>query len=72
MGVKKICKPKGCRAGPRCEHPWWFDVMHDGKRWRRGAAKGVQGRLSEAERPARMPDPPRQRDAGRWKTTRAT
>ena len=25
---------KGCRASPRCEHPWWFDVMHDGKRWR--------------------------------------
>jgi hypothetical protein len=19
---------------PRCEHPWWVDVMHDGKRWR--------------------------------------
>ncbi len=34
MGVRKICKPKGCRASPRCEHPWWFDVMHDGKRWR--------------------------------------
>ena len=17
-----------------CKHPWWFDVMHDGKRWR--------------------------------------
>ena len=25
---------KGCRASPRCDHPWWFDVMHDGKRWR--------------------------------------
>ena len=34
MGVRKICRPKGCRASPRCEHPWWFDVMHDGKRWR--------------------------------------
>ena len=32
--VRKICKPKGCRGSPRCEHPWWFDVMHQGKRWR--------------------------------------
>ena len=34
MAVRKICKQKGCRAGPRCDHPWSFDVMHDGKRWR--------------------------------------
>lgn len=34
MTVRKICKPKGCRGSPRCEHPWWFDVMHEGKRWR--------------------------------------
>src|SRR5437667_10871454 len=34
MTVRKICKQKGCRASPRCEHPWWFDVMHGGKRWR--------------------------------------
>ena len=34
MAVRKICKQKGCRASPRCDHPWWFDVMHDGKRWR--------------------------------------
>jgi integrase len=34
MGVRKICKPKGCRGSPRCDHPWWFDIMHDGKRWR--------------------------------------
>src|SRR5437762_7977929 len=34
MAVRKICKPKGCRASPRCDHPWWFDVMHEGKRWR--------------------------------------
>ncbi len=34
MAVRKICKQKGCRASPRCEHPWWFDLMHDGKRWR--------------------------------------
>ena len=34
MAVRKICKQKGCRGSPRCDHPWWFDVMHDGKRWR--------------------------------------
>src|SRR5947209_19675011 len=34
MAVRKICKQKGCRASPRCDHPWWFDVMHAGKRWR--------------------------------------
>ena len=34
MAVRKICKQKGCRASPRCSHPWWFDVMHRGKRWR--------------------------------------
>ena len=34
MVVRKICKPKGCRGSPRCEHPWWFDLMHGGRRWR--------------------------------------
>jgi integrase len=34
MSVRKICKPKGCRGSPRCDHPWWFDVMYEGKRWR--------------------------------------
>ena len=50
MAVRKICKQKGCRASPRCVHPWWFDVMHAGKRWRmrvddfalaRGAAEPI-------------------------------
>jgi hypothetical protein len=34
MAVRKICKRKRCRASPRCDHPWWFDVWHNGKRWR--------------------------------------
>src|SRR5712691_9163610 len=34
MAVRKICRQKGCRASPRCDHPWWFDVMHEGRRWR--------------------------------------
>ena len=58
MGVRKICGPKGCRASPRCDHPWWFDVMHDGKRWRmlvddfalmRGATESVRSKQT-AER----------------------
>ena len=34
MAVRKICRQKGCRASPRCEHLWWFDTMHQSKRWR--------------------------------------
>ena len=34
MAVRKICQQKGCRASPRWEHHRWFDVMHEGKRWR--------------------------------------
>jgi integrase len=34
MAVRKQCKAKGCKASPRCEHPWWFDVMYQGKRYR--------------------------------------
>lgn len=34
MAVRKICEQKGCTSSPRCDHPWWFDVMHAGKRWR--------------------------------------
>ena len=58
MTVRKICKPKGCRGSPRCDHPWWFDVMHDGKRWRmrvnefallRGATEPVKSKQA-AER----------------------
>src|SRR5207245_5647083 len=36
MAVRRICKQKGCRASPRCAHPWWFAAMHNGKRWRMG------------------------------------
>lgn len=34
MAVRKVCSRKTCRGSPRCEHPWWFDVTHAGKRWR--------------------------------------
>src|SRR6266850_882356 len=58
MAVRKICTLKGCRASPRCEHPWWFDVMHQGKRWRmsvdrfalaRGATEPIEAKQT-AER----------------------
>ena len=58
MAVRKICKPKGCRGSPRCDHPWWFDVMCRGKRWRmrvdefafaRGATESVASKQT-AER----------------------
>lgn len=34
MAVLKQCRGKGCRSSPRCSHPWWLDVMHQGKRYR--------------------------------------
>ncbi len=34
MPVRKICREKGCRASPRCHHPWYLDVMYNRKRWR--------------------------------------
>ena len=34
MAVRKRCRSRGCRKTPRCQHPWWLDVMHSGKRYR--------------------------------------
>jgi integrase len=34
MAVRKPCRNKGCRASPRCDHPWWLDVMHKHRRYR--------------------------------------
>ena len=34
MAVRKTCRSKGCKTSPRCEHPWWLDVMHNGTRYR--------------------------------------
>jgi hypothetical protein len=31
MAVRKVCMHMGCRASPRCHHPWYFDVMHNPK-----------------------------------------
>src|SRR5207237_1923249 len=34
MAVRKPCRSRGCKRSPLCDHPWWFDVMHRGKRYR--------------------------------------
>ena len=35
MSVRKICRHKGCPHGDhRCSHPWWFDIMRHGVRYR--------------------------------------
>src|ERR1043166_4991802 len=34
MAVRKPCRSKGCKTSPRCEHPWWLDVMHNRRRCR--------------------------------------
>jgi hypothetical protein len=58
MAVRKQCKVKGCKSSPRCDHPWWFDVMYQRKRYRmpvdtfalaRGATKPVTSK-QEAEK----------------------
>ena len=34
MAVRKPCRSRGCKSSPRCEHPWWLDVMHNRERYR--------------------------------------
>ena len=34
MAVRKPCRSKGCKTSPRCDHPWWLDVIHNGVRYR--------------------------------------
>jgi hypothetical protein len=34
MAVRKRCRSSGCKTNPRCDHAWWLDVMHHGKRYR--------------------------------------
>ena len=58
MAVRKPCRSKGCKTSPRCDHPWWLDVMHKGVRYRipvddfafaRGAKAAIVSR-QEAEK----------------------
>src|SRR5438105_2977557 len=62
MAVRKRCKQKGCRASPRCDHPWWFDVMHDGTRWRMSVdtfamARGATERIDVKQTAERIWEP---------------
>ena len=34
MAVRKRCRSSGCKKSPRCDHSWWLDVMHRGRRYR--------------------------------------
>ncbi len=58
MAIRKRCKRSGCKSSPRCEHSWWFDVMHKRRRYRmpvdtfamtRGATQPVRSK-QEAEK----------------------
>jgi hypothetical protein len=58
MAVIKQCASKRCKTSPRCDHPWWFDVMHKRRRYRmpvdafalkRGAMQPVRAK-QEAEK----------------------
>jgi len=58
MAVIKQCASKGCKTSPRCDHSWWFDVMHKRRRYRmpvdafalhRGATQPVRSK-QEAEK----------------------
>jgi len=62
VAVRKRCKEKGCRASPRCDHPWWFDVMHQGKRWRMSVdafamARGATERIDVKQTAERIWEP---------------
>ena len=62
MAVRKICRQKGCRASPRCEHPWWFDTMHQGKRWRMpvddfALVRGATGPIASKQTAERVWEP---------------
>ena len=62
MTVRKRCKAKGCRASPRCDHPWWFDVMHQGTRWRMSVdtfamARGATERIDVKQTAERVWEP---------------
>lgn len=62
MAVRKRCAQRGCRSSPRCQHPWWFDVMHQGKRWRMSVdefamARGAPDRIDAKQTAERIWEP---------------
>jgi hypothetical protein len=50
MAIRKRCKSKGCKASPKCEHGWWFDVQHQGRRYRMPVDDFAIARMKEGER----------------------
>ena len=62
MAVRKVCRHMGCRASPRCHHPWYVDVMHNGKRWRMpvdefAIARGATAPITSKETAVKMWEP---------------
>jgi len=50
MAVLKQCKSKGCKSSPRCDHPWWFDVMYRGVRHRMPVNEFAIPRMPEGQK----------------------
>lgn len=51
MAVRKRCAEDGCKKNDhRCDHPWWFDVMHRGKRHRMRVNNFAIPRMAEGDR----------------------
>ena len=59
MAVRKPCRSKGCTTSPRCEHPWWLDVMHNGRRYRMPVRRLRVSREAQRQRSPRNRRPRR-------------
>jgi len=62
MTVRKRCRSRGCKASPRCAHPWWLDVMHKGVRYRMPVddfafARGAAAPVASKEQAAKVWEP---------------
>jgi hypothetical protein len=62
MAVRKPCRSKSCRASPRCEHPWWLDVMYNGVRFRMpvddfALARGASGPVASKQEAEKVWEP---------------
>ena len=73
MAVRKQCKSKGCKTCPKCEHPWWLDYQHKGRRYRMPVddfaiprmAEGAAAAGAEQAGGKRLGTPVRRGDQGR-------
>src|SRR4051812_35886344 len=62
MAVRKRCRSSGCKASPRCAHPWWLDVRYKGVRHRMRAddfafARGATAPVASKEEAAKVWEP---------------